>query len=58
MHVPKAVYDRIAEQIRSADSPVGIDAEKAHVTIIHMLTEIDRRLRNLEEQARNTSRGL
>lgn len=41
-------YRRIAEAIASADSPVGIDAEKTHVLILHALAGIERRLTRIE----------
>ncbi len=46
--VPAAQYERIASEIASDASPVGIDAEKTHVIIIHKLLEIEERLRRLE----------
>ena len=52
--LPRETYDRIKSEIESADSPVGIDAEKAHVIIIHKLMEIERRLDALEEAAEST----
>ena len=48
MEIPQKDYERIAEAIYSADSPVGIDAKKTHVMILHMLEQIDARLRRLE----------
>lgn len=51
--LPDAEYQRIAGEIASADSPVGIDAKKTHIIIIHKLNEIERRLARLE----NTLRG-
>ena len=50
MHVPDRDYHRIAEAIASETSPVGIDAEKTHVVILHMLEEILERLDRLEEE--------
>jgi hypothetical protein len=50
MDIPKDVYDQIAREIESGDSPVGIDAKKAHVIIIHKLMELERRLQRLEEK--------
>ena len=43
-------YRRIEELIASDDSPVGIDAKKTHVLILHKLMEIERRLSQLEEK--------
>lgn len=48
MEISEETYKRIEEAIYSADSPVGIDAKKTHVMILHMLEEIDARLRRLE----------
>lgn len=41
-------YRRIAAEIESEDSPVGIDAKKTHVLILHRLEEITRRLERIE----------
>ena len=50
MHVPEQDYARIEHEIASSESPVGIDAKKTHVIILHKLMEIERRLANLEER--------
>lgn len=50
MKVDPREYAKIEEMIRSDDSPVGIDAKKTHVYIIHMLHRIERRLVELEER--------
>lgn len=42
-------YGEIEELIASEDSPVGIDAKKTHVIIIHKLLQIEERLANLEQ---------
>lgn len=52
LKVPQDRYDEIAGAIKSADSPVGIDAEKTHVMILHKLIEIERRLAALERGGR------
>lgn len=49
-------FRRIAEQITSDDSPVGIDAKKTHVLILDKLVKIEQRLARLEELARAASR--
>lgn len=46
--VPDDEYRRIEQLITSADSPVGIDAKKTHVLILHKLIQIERRLDALE----------
>ncbi len=51
MDVPPEDYDRIAALFASDTSPVGIDAKKTHVIILHKLTEIEKRLAMLEQQA-------
>ena len=48
MDVPQNEYDRIKQMIESADSPVGIDAKKTHIIILHKLDEIARRLGEIE----------
>ena len=47
--IPDDVYRAIAESIASDTSPVGIDAKKTHVLILHQLNRIEERLRRLEE---------
>ena len=44
-------YREIDELIVSEDSPVGIDAKKTHVIIIHKLLQIEQRLERLERLA-------
>ncbi len=44
-------YGEIEELIASEDSPVGIDAKKTHVIIIHKLLQIEERLARLEHLA-------
>jgi len=36
--------------IESKDNPIGIDAKKTHIIIIHKLMEIEKRLKTLEEK--------
>ncbi len=50
-HVSASDYDEIEELITSEDSPVGIDAKKTHVIIIHKLLQIEQRLERLERLA-------
>lgn len=45
-----AEYERIAREIESDESPVGIDAKKTHVLILQKLARIERRLTRLEER--------
>lgn len=51
--VPESEYDAIEELIASDDSPVGIDAKKTHVLILHMLMSIEKRLSRLEAAAQS-----
>lgn len=48
VQVPDDVYARIAREIESDVSPVGIDAKKTHVLILHLLARIEERLARLE----------
>lgn len=43
-------YERIGKEIESADSPVGIDARKTHIFILHKLNDIIERLERLEQK--------
>ena len=43
-------YRKIEEWIGDDSSPVGIDAKKTHVIIIHKLLQLDRRLEELERR--------
>jgi hypothetical protein len=49
--IPPDVYRRIAHEIHSDDSPVGIDAKRTHILILHKLEEIERRLERLERES-------
>lgn len=42
--IPKDEFDKLAEYISSPDSPVGIDATKTHVMILHKLLELEKKL--------------
>lgn len=42
--IPKEEYDKLVEYIANPDSPVGIDATKTHVLIIHKLMELEKKL--------------
>ncbi len=48
MDIPKDEYERIAGLIESDASPVGIDAKKTHVIILHKLSELERQLDRIE----------
>lgn len=50
MKIPADIYDEIAQTIHCDTSPVGIDARKTHVLIIHMLQKLERRLEALEKR--------
>ena len=41
-------YGEIEALITKEDSPVGIDAKKTHVIIIHKLLQIEERLERIE----------
>ena len=48
--IDKERYKEIAELIHSDESPVGIDAKKTHILILHKLIEIEKRLDVLEKR--------
>ncbi len=48
--IPGDEYERISREIASEESPVGIDAKKTHVIILHKLGEIERRLEQIERR--------
>lgn len=48
LNISEEEYQKILEQIKDDDSPVGIDAGKTHVLILQKLLRIERRLEALE----------
>lgn len=56
MDIPPDAYQAIADSIASDDSPVGIDAKKTHVMILHRLARIEERLRRIESALERTAR--
>lgn len=48
LNIPKKQYEEILKQIKSDDSPVGIDAGKTHVLILYKLMQIEQRIESLE----------
>jgi hypothetical protein len=48
LNISDKEYQEILDQIKSDDSPVGIDAGKTHVLILHKLMNIEKRLETLE----------
>ncbi len=48
LNVPHDAVAAIEREIASDASPVGIDAKKTHVIILHKLQEIEASLRRLE----------
>ena len=48
LEVPQAIFEAIEREIASAASPVGIDAKKTHIIILHKLHEIEERLGRIE----------
>ena len=58
MDVPLDIFTAIEREISSEASPVGIDAKKTHIIILHKLQEIDERLRRIEDRPVNTLRRV
>jgi len=48
LDIEKEEFEEILQQIKSDDSPVGIDAGKTHVLILHKLMQLEKRLEALE----------
>ncbi len=48
LNISDKEYEEILEQIKNDDSPVGIDAGKTHVLILHKLMKLERRMEALE----------
>jgi len=46
--VDAAEYEEIANVIGSDASPVGIDAKKTHIIILHKLDELNQRMIRIE----------
>jgi len=54
LEISQADYQRIEQLIASDNSPVGIDAKKTHVLILHKLLQIEKRLEALEAEHNNS----
>jgi hypothetical protein len=54
MKIPRDTYDRIEAEIASDTSPVGIDAKKTHVLILHRLQVMEERLERIEAALRSS----
>ena len=52
MDLSSEEYERIATMIADETSPVGIDAKKTHILILHKLNSIEQRLARLEKRER------
>ena len=50
MDISQAEYDRIAMLIASDSSPVGIDAKKTHVMLLHMVGQLQQELKSINER--------
>lgn len=48
--IDRKTYDKIAKEIHSNESPVGIDAKKTHIIIIEKLMKIEERLTQIENK--------
>lgn len=53
LNIPDKEFQKILDQIKSEESPVGIDAGKTHVLILHKLLNIEKRLDKLEDALQN-----
>jgi hypothetical protein len=55
MKVPEDAYAALAEAVGSDASPVGIDAKKTHVVILHILMDLQDRLARIEARLDDSS---
>lgn len=53
MNIDEKTYQEIADMINSDESPVGIDAKKTHIYIIHKLHELEKKMDAMQEQIDN-----
>ncbi len=53
MEIPQEAYKAIENEISSDSSPVGIDAKKTHVLILHQLRVMEERLQRIEAALRS-----
>ena len=53
LDIPTEEFQQILDKIKSEESPVGIDAGKTHVLILHKLLDIEKRLDELESALEN-----
>ena len=51
--IDEKTYAEIAEMIHSDSSPVGIDAKKTHILILHKLSQIEKRLDAIEKRQKS-----
>ena len=49
MTINKKTYEEIEQLIHSDESPMGIDAKKTHIIIIHKLMQLEKRLDALSQ---------
>ena len=50
MTIPEQEYQRIAAEIHSDSSPVGIDAKKTHIMILYKLEQLQMEVDELKRQ--------
>jgi len=55
MEIDQELYEKIAAEIHSDSSPVGIDAKKTHILILQLLMQINERLDRLEGKGKEGS---
>ncbi|MDG1873649.1 MAG: hypothetical protein P8J27_07045 [Mariniblastus sp.] len=50
MKIEDSDYERIASDIHSDSSPVGIDAKKTHILILAMLEKMSKQIELIEQK--------
>lgn len=56
MNISKEEFEAIASEIGDEKSPVGIDAKKTHILILHRLGQIQEQLDRLEAKIDENSK--
>ncbi len=50
IEIDQKTYETIASLIHSEESPVGIDAKKTHILILHQLQILNERMERMEKK--------
>lgn len=57
LHITEQEYEKLAQEIASDQSVVGIDAKKTHILILHLLIKMQERINRLEQKVEALGKG-